>query len=305
MKLAVIFPGQGSQFPGMASDLLEYPEAQEIFAKAESILGYPITKTMFSGTEEDLKATKITQPAIFIHSVAHFHVLSKTTGFKAQMMAGHSLGEFSALCCAGVLSFEDCLELVILRAQAMQEACEEQSSTMSAVLGLEDRIVEQICAENFANKVVCANYNSPGQVVISGEFSSIQEATEVLKQAGAKRIVPLAVSGAFHSPLMHSAKLRLQKAVDKLKFANAEVPIYQNFTAEPSMDAEILKRNIIEQITGPVRWVQTIRAMLESGVTHFCEIGPGKVLSALVKKIALEPKTMEIVIVDPKNLSNI
>lgn len=305
MQLAIIFPGQGSQFPGMAKDLKDSPIAQDLFARAERVLGYAITRTMFDGSEADLKATKITQPAIFIHSVVQYRILSSIIESKVQMMAGHSLGEFSALCCAGVLPFERCLELVALRALAMQEACEEEDSTMAAVLGLEDEVVERLCVENFAGKVVCANYNCPGQVVISGLADKVQEAGELLKQAGARRVVPLAVSGAFHSPLMASAQLQLAQAVKALEFVPAMVPIYQNFTAKPSQEPELIKQNIVSQLTSAVRWTQSVKAMLQDGARNFCELGPGTVLSALVKKIALAQQCSEVKIMSVADLANI
>lgn len=305
MNFAIIFPGQGSQFPGMAKDLLEFPEAKALFAQAEQILGYAITEIMFHGTEEELKATKVTQPAIFLHSVAQYRVLASILQGRVQMLAGHSLGEFSALCCAEVLDFEACLRLVALRAEAMQAACEEQQSTMAAVLGLEDEVVEQLCAEKYAGQVVCANFNCPGQLVISGTCAGVQAISEDLKLAGAKRVVPLAVSGAFHSPLMKSAQLRLADAIDKVKFARAKVPIYQNFSAKPSQEPAVLKENIVAQLTGAVRWTQSVQAMLADGARNFAEIGPGKVLSALVKKIATGNPSAEIQIYSPEQLASL
>lgn len=305
MNFAIIFPGQGSQFPGMAKDLLEFPEAKALFAQAEQILGYAITEIMFHGTEEELKATKVTQPAIFLHSVAQYRVLASILQGRVQMLAGHSLGEFSALCCAEVLDFEACLRLVALRAEAMQAACEEQQSTMVAVLGLEDEVVEQLCAEKYAGQVVCANFNCPGQLVISGTCAGVQAISEDLKLAGAKRVVPLAVSGAFHSPLMKSAQLRLAEAIDKVKFARAKVSIYQNFSAKPSQEPAVLKENIVAQLTGAVRWTQSVQAMLADGARNFAEIGPGKVLSALVKKIATGNPSAEIQIYSPEQLASL
>lgn len=305
MNFAILFPGQGSQFPGMAKDLLEFPGAKALFTRAEALLGYAITEIMFAGTEEELKATKVTQPAIFLHSVAQYTVLPSRLQEQVKMMAGHSLGEFSALCCAEVLDFEACLQLVALRAEAMQEACEEQKSTMAAVLGLEDTVVEKLCAEKYAGQVVCANFNCPGQLVISGTCAGVQAISEDLKLAGAKRVVPLAVSGAFHSPLMKSAQLRLAEAIDKVEFARAKVPIYQNFSAKPSQDPAVLKENIVAQLTGAVRWTQSVQAMLADGARNFAEIGPGKVLSALVKKIATGNPSTEIQIYSPEQLANL
>ena len=280
---AYIFPGQGAQFVGMGLDLYEkYPRAQELFERANEILGFPITDMMFSGTPEDLKETKVTQPAIFLHSV----ILSKVMGadFKPDMVAGHSLGEFSALVANGVLNFEDGLKLVSQRALAMQKACELQPSTMAAVLGLEDEIVEQICAAT-PGIVVAANYNCPGQLVISGEVPAIEKACEKMKEAGARRALVLPVGGAFHSPLMEPAREELAAAIQETVFKVAKCPIYQNFTSTAVRDSEEIKKNLISQLTAPVKWTQSVQNMIKDGANHFTEVGPGRVLQGLVKKI--------------------
>lgn len=286
---AYIFPGQGAQFSGMGLDLYENsPLAQELFEKANDILGFPITDIMFEGSAEDLKETKVTQPAIFLHSV----ILAQTLGdsFKPDMVAGHSLGEFSALVAASALTFEDGLKLVSQRAQAMQKACELQPSTMAAVLGLDDAIVENICA-NTEGIVVAANYNCPGQLVISGEIDAINRACETLKEAGARRALVLPVGGAFHSPLMEPAKEELAAAIESTNFAKPNCPIYQNVTASAITDENEIKANLISQLTAPVRWTQSIQQMIEDGALHFTEVGPGKVLQGLVKKINREAET--------------
>lgn len=286
---AYIFPGQGAQFVGMGIDLYEnYPLAQELFEKANGILGFSITDIMFQGTPEDLKETKVTQPAIFLHSV----ILSKVMGenFKPDMVAGHSLGEFSALVANGVLTFEDGLKLVSQRALAMQKACEAQPSTMAAVLGLDDAVVERICSE-IKGVVVPANYNCPGQLVISGEVDAINEACEKLKEAGARRALVLPVGGAFHSPLMEPAREELAAAIENTKFSTPICPIYQNVTTTAVNNADEIKKNLIYQLTAPVKWTQSVQNMAQDGATLFTEIGPGKVLQGLVKKIHPEAET--------------
>ena len=283
---AYIFPGQGAQFSGMGLDLYNQSDiAKELFDSANSILGFEITEIMFNGSAEDLKQTKVTQPAIFLHSV----ILAKMLGdnFKPQMVAGHSLGEFSALVSTGVISFEDGLKLVSKRAIAMQKACDIQKSTMAAVLGLEDSIVEKVC-DSIDGVVVAANYNCPGQLVISGEINAINEACEKLKESGARRALVLPVGGAFHSPLMNPAKEELEKAINNTIFHKPSCPIYQNVTASAVMDENKIKINLISQLTSPVRWTHTIQQMIEDGATEFIEVGPGKVLQGLVKKINRE-----------------
>lgn len=280
---AYIFPGQGAQFVGMGKDLYDnYPEAKALFEKANDILGFRITDIMFEGTAEDLKETKVTQPAIFLHSV----ILSKVLGdsFQPDMVAGHSLGEFSALVAAGVLEFEDALKLVSQRALAMQKACEVQPSTMAAVLALADDVVEKICEET-EGVVVAANYNCPGQLVISGEIEAINAACEKMKEAGAKRALVLPVGGAFHSPLMEPAREELAKAIEETSFATPKCPIYQNVTTTAVTDAEEIQKNLIAQLTAPVKWTQSVENMIADGATLFTEVGPGKVLQGLVKKI--------------------
>lgn len=285
MKKAYIFPGQGSQFKGMGKDLYESsPKAKELFEKGNSILGFRITDIMFEGTDEDLKQTKVTQPAIFLHSV----VLASLAGdsFKPDMVAGHSLGEFSALTAAGAISFEDGLKLVFQRAMAMQKACEATPSTMAAVLALDDNKVEEICASIKDDIVVPANYNCPGQLVISGTISGVTKACELLKAAGAKRALILPVGGAFHSPLMEPARVELSKAIESTMFNKPVCPVYQNVNASPETEPEAIKRNLIAQLTAPVRWTQTIQQMTSDGATQYYEVGPGKVLQGLVKKIS-------------------
>jgi [acyl-carrier-protein] S-malonyltransferase len=280
---AYIFPGQGAQFSGMGLDLYENsPEAQELFEKANEILGFNITDIMFEGTAEQLKETKVTQPAIFLHSV----ILAKTLGdsFQPEMVAGHSLGEFSALVAAGALSFEDGLKLVAQRALAMQKACEAAPSTMAAVLGLEDDIVEKICATT-DGIVVAANYNCPGQLVISGEVEAINKACDTLKDEGARRALVLPVGGAFHSPMMEPAREELATAIDNTTFSTPNCPIYQNVTASAVTNENEIKANLISQLTAPVRWTQSVQQMIADGALLFTEVGPGKVLQGLVKKI--------------------
>lgn len=280
---AYVFPGQGAQFVGMGLDLYEkYPIAKELFQKANEILGFEITEVMFNGTADGLKETKVTQPAIFLHSV----ILSKVMGptFRPDMVAGHSLGEFSALVANNTLSFEDGLRLVSKRALAMQKACEKQPSTMAAVLGLEDSIVEKICAET-PGIVVAANYNCPGQLVISGEIEAVELACEKLKEAGARRALLLPVGGAFHSPLMEPAREELAAAIDNTIFATPSCPIYQNVTTTAVNSPEEVKKNLMLQLTAPVKWTQSVQHMVKDGATIFTEIGPGKVLQGLIRKI--------------------
>jgi len=280
---AFIFPGQGAQFSGMGLDIYENsPEGQEIFENANTILGFSITDIMFEGTDEQLKETKVTQPAIFLHSVA----LAKTMGdaFNPDMVAGHSLGEFSALVANGTLAFEDALRLVAKRALAMQKACELEPSTMAAVLGLEDTVVEEIC-RNTAGTVVAANYNCPGQLVISGEIDAINVACESLLAAGARRAIVLPVGGAFHSPLMEPAREELADAIENTNFKEPNAPIYQNVTASAVHSAAEIKNNLISQLTAPVRWTQSMQQMIADGATRFTEVGPGNVLQGLLRKI--------------------
>lgn len=284
MKHAFIFPGQGAQFSGMGKNLYETNTlAKEYFEQANEILGFRITDIMFNGTDEDLKQTKVTQPAVFLHSVILFET---TPGLKPDMVAGHSLGEFSALVANRVLTFEDGLKLVAKRAMAMQRACEINPSTMAAVLGLEDAKVEEICKEFTEEVVVPANYNCPGQLVISGSINGIQQACEKMKAAGAKRALVLQVGGAFHSPLMEPAKEELRDAIISTHFNNPTCPVYQNVDAHPYIDPAVIKQNLIDQLTSPVRWTQTVQKMVENGATEFTEVGPGNVLQGLVKKIA-------------------
>jgi len=285
---AYVFPGQGAQFSGMGKNLYESSEsARQMFEKANEILGFEITKIMFEGTDEELKQTNVTQPAIFLHSVI---LASTIEDFQPDMVAGHSLGEFSALVTAGALSFEDGLKLVSQRANAMQRACEINPSTMAAILNLADNVVEDICA-GIDGIVVAANYNCPGQLVISGTIEAVTVACEQLKAAGAKRALILPVGGAFHSPLMEPAREELAAAIESTTFSTPSCPIYQNVNAQPSTDVATIKANLIAQLTGPVRWTQSVQNMVADGATKFVECGPGKVLQGLVKKIAPETET--------------
>ena len=290
MKKAYVFPGQGSQFPGMAKALYETNEtARAMLDRANEILGFRITNIMFEGTAEDLKQTKVTQPAIFLHSV----VLAKCLpDFAPDMVAGHSLGEFSALVASGAMDFEEGLRLVSIRAQAMQKACEANPGAMAAVLALPTEKIEEICSE-CDGIVVAANYNCDGQVVISGEREAVETACVKMKEAGAKRALPLPVGGAFHSPLMESARAELAEGIEKAVFKTPVCPVYQNVTAKATSDPEEIKANLLEQLTSPVRWTQSIRSMLQDGAAHFIEIGPGKVLQGLIAKIAETDVTIE------------
>ena len=281
MKQAYVFPGQGAQFSGMGKDLYEMnAEAKALFDKANEILGFNITEIMFGGTADELKQTKVTQPAVFLHSV----ILAKVMNIQPAAVAGHSLGEFSALVAAGALSFEDGLRLVSKRAMAMQKCCESQPGGMAAILNLEDAVVEQVCGE-IDGVVVAANYNCPGQLVISGADEAVNEACEKLKAAGAKRALRLPVGGAFHSPLMEAARAELEQAIAEVEFKTPVCPIYQNVDAMPQTDAEVIKANLIAQLTAPVRWTQIAKNMIADGVESFTELGPGNVLQGLIKKV--------------------
>jgi len=279
---AYVFPGQGAQFVGMGKDLYDQnAQAKELFERANEILGFRITDLMFEGEDENLKQTRVTQPAIFLHSVI---LASTLDNFGPDMVAGHSLGEFSALVANKALSFEDGLRLVSKRAMAMQKACEVQSSTMAAIIGMEDRQVEEVC-EAIDEIVVAANYNSPGQIVISGSVPGINAAVEKLSALGARRALKLAVGGAFHSPLMEPARIELEEAIQAAPFANPICPVYQNVNAQPSRKPETIKANLVSQLTSPVRWTQTVQQMIADGASSFTEVGPGKVLQGLIKKV--------------------
>ena len=281
--IGYIFPGQGSQFTEMCHDLfIKYDNVKPLFKRAETILGFDISKIMFEGTKEELTQTKVTQPAIFIHSMAILKVLEDS--FKPDLVAGHSLGEFSSLVAAGVLNFEDGLRLVSIRAKAMQKSCESTNGTMAAILGLDNSIIEEICS-NIEGTVVAANYNCPGQVVISGEVSAVKNACEKLSEAGARRALILPVGGAFHSKLMNDAKDELSKAINETSFNSPICPIYQNVNGKPEHLVDNIKTNLISQLTSPVKWTQSVNKMIEDGCQDFIEIGPGKVLQGLIKKI--------------------
>lgn len=286
---AYVFPGQGAQFVGMGKDLYEkFPKAKDMFKKANDILGFSITDIMFEGTADDLKQTKVTQPAIFLHSVILAKMLGDT--FKPDMVAGHSLGEFSALVANGALQFEDGLRLVAARANAMQAACEENPGTMAAILGLENEKIESICNSIKDEVVIAANYNCSGQVVVSGSLKGVEIACQLLKEAGAKRALPLQVGGAFHSPLMEPARVKLAEAIQNTKFNEGICPIYQNVTGQAVKSPDIIKANLISQLTAPVRWTQTMGNMVANGLTEVVEVGPGNVLQGLFKKAGVELK---------------
>ena len=284
---AYVFPGQGAQFVGMGKDFYDkFPKAKDMFKKANDILGFSITDIMFEGTAEDLKQTKVTQPAIFLHSVILAKMLGDT--FKPDMVAGHSLGEFSALVANNTLQFEDGLRLVAARANAMQAACEENPGTMAAVLGLDNEVIESVCASIKDEIVIAANYNCNGQVVVSGSLKGVEKACELLKEAGAKRALPLQVGGAFHSPLMEPARVKLAEAIQNTKFSQGICPIYQNVTGQAVTSPDIIKANLISQLTAPVRWTQTMGNMIANGLTEVVEVGPGTVLQGLFKKAGTE-----------------
>lgn len=291
MKKAYVFPGQGAQFIGMGEDLYKHDTIlKEMFDKANEILGFKITDIMFAGTEEELKQTKVTQPAVFLHST----ILAKALGndFQPDMVAGHSLGEFSALVASGAMSFEDGLRLVSIRANAMQKACEENPSTMAAIIGLEDSVIEEVCASITDEVVVPANYNNPGQLVISGTMAGIEKACALLKEKGAKRALPLKVGGAFHSPLMESARVELAKGIEEAQIKTPICPIYQDVNALPMTDPKEIKQNLIKQLTSPVRWTQIVKNMLEDGATTFIECGPGTALQGMIKKVKADVEMM-------------
>ena len=282
MTKAYVFPGQGAQFSGMGKDLYESSsDAKTLFEQANEILGFNITDTMFNGSDEDLKQTKITQPAVFLHSVIRAKTMDD---FNPSMVAGHSLGEISALTAAGVLSFEDGLKLVSIRAQAMQKACEQNPSTMAAILGLDDSVVEEVC-DSIDDVVVAANYNCPGQLVISGTNEGVNTACEILKEKGAKRALPLPVGGAFHSPLMEPAREELAAAINNADFSTPSCPVYQNVSTKAETDPATIKENLIAQLTAPVKWTQSVQNMMADGATEFVEVGPGRALQGMIKKV--------------------
>ncbi len=284
MKKAYVFPGQGAQFIGMGKDLYEAnSECKAMFEKANEILGFNITEIMFNGTEDELKQTKVTQPAVFLHSTILAHALGDK--FTPDMVAGHSLGEFSALVASKAMKFEDGLRLVSIRANAMQKACEANPSTMAAIIALPNEVIEEVCASIKDEVVVPANYNAPGQLVISGTMAGIEKACEILKEKGAKRALPLKVGGAFHSPLMESARVELAKGIEEAEISTPICPIYQNVNALPMTDAKLIKENLVKQLTSPVKWTQIVQNMIADGATTFIEVGPGNVLQGLVKKV--------------------
>ena len=294
---AYLFPGQGAQFPGMGADLYrQHAEARDLFEEANRILGFRITDAMFDGTEEDLRQTRVTQPAIFLHSAILAQVMGTT--FKPDMVAGHSLGEFSALVANGALTFADGLKLVIQRALAMQKACEAEPSTMAAVLGLDDHVVEEVCS-GIDEVVVPANYNCPGQLVISGSIEGVKKACALLLARGARRALMLQVGGAFHSPLMEPARAELESAIAAARFSVPACPVYQNVNARPAIDPETIRKNLVAQLTAPVRWAQTISQMIDDGAGSFTEVGPGKVLQGLVKKVNGQAQASSAVVPAP------